>query len=382
MKKLIGCMATLLLFGGMSSCRNSLDPEEEGNYRSHRVKEKPVMKTFKLQFGGDYVSETEESLLRAEDGNIYVGLNVYRKPKDDEDTKEEMYAYGMFIGKDGLSISLLTGYTYRFEASILIDKEDRLELNGIRYNQPFMLHDATSTGFDNAWGYEVRDVQESYRPDQVFKYSSEDPQKSTWFLCQLKSGTAYVSCGGDLVGVTGATIPAAAMRHPRVKRFYGALDAFDPALLSTIEIPMEYKSFGLKFILESIPEGTSVSVADRTTYTGKTPSNDPDYYLLFPKGLSLNLDSDESATWEGIYSLNNLNTSTKEFTLRFWWDKGNGEPRETFDHTFTVTAKKKKVLKLNIDGDVNETKSGNIIFTQMDDALEEETPEVIDKDFK
>ena len=55
--------------------------------------------------------------------------------------------------------------------------------------------------------------------------------------------------------------------------------------------------------------------------------------------------------------------------------KGAGKP-EHFDYPVTVTAKKKKILKLSIDGDVSETKSGNIIFTNMDETMEEEEERV------
>lgn len=364
----------LLLLGGFASCGGDLNPEDEGNYRHQKVKDKPVMKTIRLQFGGDYVSESEEPLLRAEDGNTYVGINVFRKENDDDDTNYEMYAYGMFIGKDGLNINVLTGYTYRFEASILIEEKDKLALNGIRYNEPFEVHEYPTTGFDNAWGYEVRNVYEVGRDDLKFQYANEDPNKANWYLCELQYGTAYVDCQGELVDRYGSTLSAPhAMHYPRVKRFYGTAD-FNPLFQSTVEIPMEYKSFGLKFILESIPAGTNVSITDITEYP-ENRDNKLEYYLLFPGNLRLSLDPGEISTWESLYSLNTLNNPNQKFKLRFTWNKGNGEAPETFEHDFTVTAKQKKVLKLNIDGDVNETKSGNIIFTQLDDTLVEEEPE-------
>lgn len=365
MKQLICGTLLMLLLGMASSCGNDLNPEEAGNNRSHKVKEKPVMKTIRMQFGGDYVSETEEPLLRAEDGDTFVGINVYRTEKEKDGAQEEKYAYGLFEGKEGISINVLTGYTYRFEASILIERGDKLILNNRNYYDPFRLHDSSSANFDNAWGFDPKNVGE-------FQYTYLDTDKTqTPYLCQLKSGTAYISVGGA----------NRAMRYPQVKRFYGTLDSFDPSLTQVVEIPMEYKSFGLKFILESIPAGTSVSVRDVSSNSNKYPDTDPEYFLQFPSDMKLSFNSEESKTWEGIYSLNNLSVPTREFKLRFTWDKGNGES-EKFDHSFTVTAKKMKVLNLNIDGDVNETKSGNIIFTNMEDDLEEETPEIIDKNFK
>ena len=143
---------------------------------------------------------------------------------------------------------------------------------------------------------------------------------------------------------------------------------------------MEYKCFGLKFILESIPAGTNVSISDITKYP-ENRDNDLEYYLLFPGNLRLSLDSNGMSTWESIYSLNDLSQQTRNFTLEFTWNKGNGEDPETFEHSFSVTEKKMKVLRLSIDGDVNETKSGNIIFNMEDDRLEEENPEDIKQEF-
>lgn len=365
MKKLIGGALLMLILGAVSSCGNDLNPEEEGNYRRHKVKEKPVMKTIRMQLGGDYVSENDEPLLRAEDGETFVGINVYRTEKDKTDAKEEKYAYGLFEGKEGISINVLTGYTYRFEASILIERGDELAFNNKKYYDPFRLHDASSSGFDNAWGFDPKYVGE-------FQYTYLDADKTNSpYLCQLNNGAAYVGFGAS----------NRAMRFPRVKRFYGVRDSFDPSLTQQVEIPMEYKSFGLKFILESIPAGTSIRVSDITSNGNKNPVDDPEYYLRFPSDMNLSFSSEETKTWEGIYSLYNLSVPSREFKLRFTWDKGNGET-EQFDHTFTVTAKKMKVLTLNIEGDVNETKSGNITFTQMEDELEEEAPESINKNFE
>lgn len=371
MKKLIGSILLLLSIGGLSSCSHDLDAEDDGNKRGHEIKDKDSVKTFVLSFGGDFVTMSEEPLMRAEDGDIYTGINVYRKEKKDG-AKEEMYAYGLFKKKDGISIDIMTGYTYRFEASILIEREDKIEITNGTYSDPFRLHDKTSTGFDNAWGFVAKNTDK-------FQYTYLNPDENTTYLCQLNSGVAYVNTGGDLVDDSGATIRTEWMQYPRVKRFYGKLDMFDPESKDQIEISMAYKSFGLRFELVKIPEGTSITVKDVTTYSGSGPEDNP--HLLFPKNLSLNFSSEESKSWEGIYSLRSLNKDTQNFTLRFYWNKGSGK-KEYFDQNISVTAKNKKILKLNIDGEVNETKAGNIIFTNMEDDLEDQDPEIVSKDFR
>ncbi|MDE7419799.1 MAG: hypothetical protein K2N35_06290 [Muribaculaceae bacterium] len=355
MKQLISTLLFVGMLIGVSSGGNDLDSFDGGDHRSHNSKEKPKLKTIRMSFSGDYVSESEEPLLRADDGETFVGINVYYKEKGDEDATEQRYAYGLFKKTNGISIDLTTGYTYRFEASILTEREDKLwdHAEG-RYGEPFKLSNGNSD-------FEKDDIG-----DFIYTYDSSNAK---FYLRMLNNGTALVDAGDDLPSQFGD------VRFPRVKRYYGNLNSFDPSLLTSVEIPMEYKCFGLKLILESIPGETSVSVSDITDNgTTITTTNHPEYYLRFPNGLRLNAGSEASKTWEGLYSLNDLNHNTKEFKLRFRWHKGQGIT-EDFNHTFTVEAKKKKILKINIDGEINETKSGNIVFTNLDDTLIDEEPE-------
>lgn len=160
MKKLLSSLLLLIIIGGITSCRHELDSADDGNKRNHSEKERPELKTLTMSFGGDFVSESDEPLYRAGDGETFVGINVYRTEKDNQQATEEKYAYGLFIGKDNIKIDVITGYTYRFEASILIERDDKLALNNRRYNEPFMLHDGLSTGFDNSWGFEPGDLDD------------------------------------------------------------------------------------------------------------------------------------------------------------------------------------------------------------------------------
>lgn len=372
MKKLFDEILLLVVVCGLWSCRNDIDYMEDGNHRGLQKEEKPIKKTVRMSFGGDYISESEEPMMRAEDGTTFVGINVWRTEKDKENAQEERYAYGVFEGKEDISIDVVTGYTYRFQASILIEWEDRVTLDGKReFREPFMTHDGTSTGFATAGSFVPGNVGAFIYTDGI----SDIKQRR--YLSQLKSGTAYVKVGGELP--SGAP-DERSMLYPSVKRFYGEKDSYDPSLMTDVEIQMDYKSFGIRFNLVSIPEGTSLKVSDVTPNGNKLPSTDPEYFLHFKKGLDLSLVSEASRTWEGIYSMNSFDAPTKELTLQFSWNKGGGK-YESFTHKFTVQEKRMKVLDINIDGDPNSTKSGNITFSMSDD-MEIETPETVTKDFR
>lgn len=351
MTKLSYILLIVVLLNWLPSCKNDLEPMESGVFRTEREKEKPIVKTIRMSFGGDFITESDEPLLRAEDGEVFVAINVFCKEKDKANSEAQPYAYGLFSQLNEISIDLITGFTYRFETSILIERDDKLwDYGESRYGMPF----STSNGNSDFYGNEMNRF--------IF---------NGYYFTKLLDGTSVVDAKNDLPSRYGS------VRYPRVKRYYGTLDDVDPSFMTEIELGMEYKSFGLKFFLENIPENTSVSVSDITNHGSLiNTTNHPEYYLRFPNGLSLSSNSDASKTWEGIFSLNDLSKNSQEFKLRFFWNKGSGIV-ETFDHTFTVEAKKKKVLNISIEGDINETKSGNIVFTNMDDNLSDDNPEYV-----
>ncbi len=362
MKRIVNMMLLALMVSCISSCKNDLDSLEGGNHRIQRTKEKPKFKTLCLSFGGDFadfINEEEEPLLRAETGDTLVGINVLYSNKEDG-IENQPYAYGLFPRTDKIYINLLTGNTYNFEASILIEKEDKMVDNSSStkgYGQPFR-----TTNGDGFFPLDEMDK---------FKYAYEST--NSFKFKELQSGTALVYIDNNQFGE---------MRFPRVKRFKGEVSAFDPLLLTDVNIPMNYKCFGLKIEVEDIPDHTQISFKDVTdsetnpNNKNKNPNTDYQYFLQFPKDKWLNKSSEESKSWEGLYSLNDLTKDTQDFKLRFFWYKGPGLTIEQFDYPVTVEAKKKKILKINVSGDVNETKTGNIIIAPLIDTLVEDEEKV------
>ena len=360
----VGLLA-LAIMSEITSCNNELNPIEDGNHRiPGGVKAEPVLKTVRLSFGGDFISESEEPLLRADDAQTYVGINVFRTEKGNNEAKEEKYAYGLFGSKEGISIDVLTGYTYRFESSILIDDVDKLYINSSDKKVPlpfrFSSEQTTSSpqSFDQsnmgAFIYTVLDKSE-----QVV----EDRKRN--FLSVLSSGIAKVDIGENQIADRYSEC-----YYPRVKRYYGVRDAFDPGLTTAVEVNMDYKCFGLKFELVNIPSGT-VTVKDITTTYGDLDSH-PEYGLIFTKGLVLSEDNKE---WEGVYSMNDMKAESETLKLQFTWQKAEGID-ETFNDEITVSPGKKKVLRLNVNGDPNYQIKGNITLIMGDEKLTEEVEEI------
>lgn len=353
MKKLFNAFMLLLVMSGATSCGNDLDPMVDGNHRNKGDNDKPMMKTIRMSFGGDVISESEEPMLRANDPVKYTAINVFRTEKDKEGAKEEKYAYGLFKNKDNVSIDVVTGYTYRFESSILIDMVDKFSVTNKLHAQPFQFTNENAEGPGSYYADNLNKFQ--------YTYTEFEKDKERFYFHQLKKGDADVDGGADYA------FGAGVVKYPRVKRYYGTYPSFDPGLTTDVNINMDYKCFGLKFEIVSLPSGY-VTVEDVTV-----SSDDGSGLLAFPKGLEL---SDDNKAWDGVYSMNNLLGESKTFTLKFTWHKG-GNATENFTTQVTVKPKTRKVLRLNINGNPNFETKGNITFTMGSEDLTDEVQDAI-----
>ena len=113
----------MLLIGSSTlfSCSNNEDelpPKEQ---------EQTNQETYTISFnlGGEFISTSETPLSRTEvtPKKIY-GINVYYKK--DGDTNYQNYAYGLFDNIKDMTISLIGGYKYKFECSMVQNDADTL----------------------------------------------------------------------------------------------------------------------------------------------------------------------------------------------------------------------------------------------------------------
>ncbi|MDE5813474.1 MAG: hypothetical protein K2H72_04235, partial [Muribaculaceae bacterium] len=303
MKKLISLIMIVVLISGLSSCRNDNDPLADGNYRLHREKIKNEMKKVSLNFSGDFISESEEPLLRAEDVHIYKAVNVYAKD-DKEGSDYQIYARGLFVDQENVEINLWTGYKYRFVATVLIDDRDKVALNNGKYSNPFQYQQVGTSS--------KSDLDPKNINSFVYSQNEINSGSPATYHMQLDSGKTYVDVSGD-----GGIISTYFMAYPRLKRFYGTCEDFSPIETNpTVEIEMEYKCFGLEIIAESLPFGT-ITVKD-------VSDSDWTNCLLFPKGLVLHstAEGETPDSYEGLFSMNSMNNESSNITLKFSWNKG------------------------------------------------------------
>lgn len=386
----------------IASCSNDLDPLEAGNHRSLKKKTTSKKYTMKLSLGGDFITESEEPLFRADEtGDTYVGINVWSSKILQSGALEDKKRYAYCVYKyenadydNDISIDIFSGYKYTFEATILKEGIDKMSVTkGGSFSEPFKVKD-TETFVSVP--FKKEDL------NKIIETKDITDENKKPYLTQLSSGATYIAVG-KADGVNADWNQETGVFHyPRVKRFYGKKDfvleiSSDDSDISTrsddsniensednenadpnvknIEIPMAYKCFGLQINIVNLPDETTLTVYDTHNPTTGNEQN----YVLFPKNLVFSKDEGGITTWEGLYSMHNLKEETENISLKFIWHKADGT-NQSFPATFTVKQKTRKIINVDLTGSAYTKGEGNIVFTDMDEDLTDDNEKVDIKD--
>lgn len=371
------CAMTFFTGSFLAGCTNDHAPESDGNHR-HGKGPQPKVYTYKLSLGGDYIDQSEEPLFRADNPATYVGINVTRKEKGNPDAETENYAYGMFLDQTSMSIDLESGYLYDFEATLISDRTDEyIQYDNSSFDAPFRFKQTGQSSTDK--------LQFQRSLLNKFQYNTNPSIKPELkgFLCELSKGKAKIKHSDQTDPMI---VPTPRCLFPRVNRFYGTKEFFDPQSLSSsnpsIEIPLAYKCFGIKINISNMPPDTYLTVKDITERSDDAEANSK---LFFPADLLVSSnDETENLVWEDVYSLYNLSDDNSEtFKLRFTlFSTVLGKSVAHFDEVIEVKAKIKKVLTASILGDVNTLVTGNIILQLDNTDLTEESSETSNWEIK
>ena len=155
------------------------------------------------------------------------GINVLYDPSKDGNSTTH-YAYGIFDNKEDMSITLLSGYTYKFECTLVKDAKTILycgQYGGNTfsgYAKPFQTNASASAQLSNSFVY------------------------GTTYLSGITSGAATVKSATS--GYEDQTMPS-------IIRYYGEIDGYKPVSGGTVEIPLKKTVFGARMIIDKVPEG-------------------------------------------------------------------------------------------------------------------------------
>ncbi|MBR5300180.1 MAG: hypothetical protein IKU36_08030, partial [Bacteroidales bacterium] len=175
--------------------------------------------TVQLGFGGEW-DVTYEPLTRGNDNNDLYGIQVYSAPVDENSTSTSWshYAFGLFDDVSNLSINLLKGFKFKFEATMVVDGKNKLPMMNYEfgYNDPF-----------DVYGAPIANCQIN-----KFQYTNAS------YFQHHKTGTTYIIDGY--------------YSHSTTERYYGELVDYVPeeSKNDKAKIHMKRTSFGAKFMAQ------------------------------------------------------------------------------------------------------------------------------------
>ena len=294
----------LLVCVGIAACDKNSDV----------VPDEPETYTVKLGWAGEILDVSYEPMTRAATDDLY-GIQVYSLPKSVEpvyDSDWNPYAYGLFDDPNNITITLASGYKYRFVASMVKDGKNRIYNHNGTYHYPFM------KTLDNKFYYDG---------------NSE--------MILLNSGNTSLIDDDDYMGYS-------AYRRPNVERFYGELSDYIPEESNTnAKINMKRTSFGAKFVA-----GGKLAVDGKLDIQ----INDaPNMELALTDGADEISDifsfHDVDAAWAN-------NDYTEDVAVNFKWIRADGTEAPMGTHTITFKRNKTTIVKFNIEKDGNDESIG------------------------
>ena len=312
--KIFRLIGILFIGSTLFSCSNSDDellPKEQ---------EQNDQETYTISFdlGGEFISTSETPLSRVGEKlkkRIY-GINVYYK--EDNGTYKN-YAYGLFDNIGDMNISLISGYKYKFECTLVEDGVDIVYFenssNQSKYYAPFH-RGILSNGVNN----------------KVYQYSilNNKFEISTLFDTHLE---------GLQLGITSIrdSSNGGAEQYPRTDRFYGELTDYIPTANGTVNIDLKRTVFGVKFAVHPPVDGT-LSVRN--------------YELELDMAISTNDSMQETEaiyTFYRVYDCWKTDNYTNNFKIDLAWRRANGAT-QYFSESITVKRNIMTTVNIKVDG--------------------------------
>lgn len=198
----------------------------------------------KLGFSGDISVFTEPLSKASSDGHLY-GVQVYYDHEKDGVT-DDYYGYGLFDNTADMVLSVLSGYTYRFVCTAVLNGKNVLycgQYGGNSfpgYGLPFQTNSSASTMLMNEF---------VLGPDTHF------------------SG---LTCGAATVKMPKGSYQD--QNWPAIERLYGELDGVVPSNGDVLTINIRKCFYAIRFILKGVDGGSL-----RTTMNYPTPGGTEEF---------------------------------------------------------------------------------------------------------
>lgn len=258
------------LFTILCSCSTEEQPEPP-------VEEPKVFET-SLGLAGEITSVIETPLTRASSANLYA-IQIYSSPNTEGSGNYTCYAYGLFDDISLIKVKLLSGYKYKFTATMIVDGRSKVQHNDTTFYIPM-----TNLNFGITQPYSIP-LNNLFNPTT----KEELHIKSGWTSLAVDNQSYF---------------------RPNTDRYYGELSDFVPSENGTATIPMKRVSFGLKLIAHQFTEGT-IKIA---------LENAPDLQIVYPATEISDIFTFNSC--QGAYAAPDTYSENLPVSLR--WIKSDG----------------------------------------------------------
>lgn len=312
--------------------------------------DQPEMVTISFAMKGDVTIEEDPlPLSRAagvetESKDLYKIICYYDKERDGK--IDDGYGYGVFDNINDMTISLLTGYKYRFFCTLIKGGKDKIYYREWQNTKEYFLP------FSDDGDY----LENQFK----LGYSYLDS-----YLYDLRSGISTIEKYDNEI------------YYPETDRYYGEINNYSPKEGGIVNIELKRCVFGVKFVVTGITDGTflfGVNDAEDRQYSGidRDQNNSYSYRESVELFRAWDFDIKADTTFKAnIYTYRRVfecwrdamtdKDYSENFTLNMTWKRGNGVT-QTLD-PITLTFKRNILTTVNIrlnGGDINNSFNLNV----------------------
>lgn len=294
------------------------------------------------------------------------GINIYYD-KDKDGEINDVYGYGLFDNVADMTVSLLTGYKYKFVCSLVKDGKNKIKKGKTYYYNSNSSYESSYEGYGAPFWKSAQDfMEDSYFYSNLYSYSSAPTILENKFvlgtdfhLTGLGQGWGHkkdcwrIECYGS----------GNFTHYFSVDRYYGETTDYIPQEGGVVNITMKRCVFGVKFVITGVTDGTfnfsirnkknieikqisESGITSDTTYEGKIFTYDNVYDC-----------------WQKVMEGQDV---SEDFTLDMTWERGNGVTQTL--EPLTVTFKRNILTTVNIrlnGGDTDNSFNLDVDNTEM-----------------
>lgn len=294
------------------SCSNELQEEQST----------PKTYTVSLGVKGEILDVIQTPLTKSEENNNLYGIQVYSTTSLDEyKYTYKPYAYGLFDDISNVSITLLDGYYYKFQCTMVVSGKKRIDNNNGKFLYPFKF---SSKGYN----YDIP-IENKFNITPEIEMTGLDYGSSS-----LINDKEYY--------------------YPNTDRYYGEISNYQPVEKNTVNIEMKRTVFGVKFIAEGLTEGRLKITMDGA----------PELYI---NSKDSKHEIEDIFTFGNLWNATNNDNYSEDINTSIYWEKADGtEVPIAVNYTLTFTRKMMHTIRVNLAG--TSTKGESPISITLEDG--------------